>query len=141
MAGDLLDRTRLTVRRLIKDAGLTYPELTRVLLVGGSTRMPMVAAMLADETSQEPDTSLAPDEAIALGAAVFANALAGRFGKGQLKITNVNAHDLGVLGLDRVTGMPRRKIMIRRNTPLPAEVSHRFRDAQSGPEGSGHQRR
>jgi molecular chaperone DnaK len=127
MTGDLVDRTRLTVRRLIKDAGLTYAGLTRVLLVGGSTRMPMVAAMLAEEIGREPDRSLAPDEAIALGAAVYANAILGRFGEGRLRVTNVNAHDLGVLGVDRATGMPRRKIMIRRNTPLPAEATHRFR--------------
>ena len=63
---------------------------------------------------------------VAHGAAVFANALAGRFGKDGLHVTNVNAHDLGVMGVEKSTGMPRRHIMIRRNTPLPAESSTRF---------------
>jgi len=127
MSGDLLERTRLTVRRLVKDAGLKYADITRVLLVGGSTRMPMVAAMLEEETGRPPDRSLAPDEAVAHGAAIYANALAGKFGNNSLQVTNVNAHDLGVMGTERSTGMPRRFVMIKRNTPLPAEAATKFR--------------
>lgn len=136
MTGDLLERTRLTVRRLIKDAGIAYKDITRILLAGGSTRMPMVAAMLQEETSRPPDRSLAPDEAVAHGAAVYANSLAGRFGKGGLHITNVNAHDLGVMGVEKSTGMPRRHVMIRRNTALPSESTTRFQ-TQKNAKASG----
>lgn len=127
MTGDLLERTRLTVRRLVKDAKLTYADISRVLLVGGSTRMPMVAAMLEHETGKPPDRSLAPDEAVAHGAAIYASALAGHFEGEGLHVVNVNAHDLGVMGIEKSTGMPRRFTMIRRNSPLPAEAATKFK--------------
>jgi molecular chaperone DnaK len=132
MTGDLVDRTRFTVRRLVKDAKLTYADLTRILLVGGSTRMPMIPAMLEEETGKAPDRSLSPDEAVAHGAAIYANALMGRFGENQFEIINVNAHDLGILGVEKSTGMPRRRVMIPRNSPLPAESSQQFATRREG---------
>ncbi|MEO8497194.1 MAG: Hsp70 family protein, partial [Planctomycetota bacterium] len=71
----LLDRTRMTVKRLLKDAQLTWSDLTRLLLVGGSTRMPMVQTMLEQESGLRVDRSLSPDEAVAHGAALYAGML------------------------------------------------------------------
>lgn len=134
LTGDLLDRTRLTVRRLLKDAHLAWSDLTRLLLVGGATRMPMVQRMLAEESGLPPDRSLSPDEAVAHGAAIYAGWLLRR-GEPALRgmsVRNVNAHTLGVLGVDPETGRPRRKLMIPRNTPLPAAVTRSFRTLRDG---------
>ena len=65
MTADLLDRTRFTVSTVLREAQLTWKDLTRVLVVGGSTRMPMVCRMLEQESGMKVDQSLSPDEAVA----------------------------------------------------------------------------
>ena len=67
---DLLDRTRFTVVQSLKAAGLDWPDLDRILLVGGSSRMPMVREMLQQLSGKLPDASVAADEAVAHGAAL-----------------------------------------------------------------------
>ena len=128
----LLDRTRMTVKRLLKDAQLTWPDLTRLLLVGGSTRMPMVQTMLERESGLQIDRSLSPDEAVAHGAAIYAGTLlaGGKGVKQSLAVQNVSSHDLGVMGVDPVTQRPRRHIMIARNSPLPCKRSSLFTTAK-----------
>ena len=99
---DLLDRTRFTTVQALRAAGLDWTELDRVLLVGGSTRMPMVREMLRQLAGKEPDDSVAADEAVAHGAALHASLILGRQ-QGQpprFKIRNVNSHSLGVVGID-----------------------------------------
>ncbi len=174
LTGELLDRTLLTVRKVLADAasaverretrraererqrtthdvfdgsdsvlgddvpvgsavmnaGSALAEstpfaITRLLLVGGSTRMPMVQQMLEQETGLTADRSLSPDEAIAHGAALFAGLLL-KNGAERLQgisLTNVNSHDLGVLGIEQDTGRPRRSLMIPANSPLPASAT------------------
>ncbi len=122
LTGDLLDRTMLSIRRVLKDAGRSWDELTRLLLVGGATRMPMIERMLRAETGLEPDRSLAADEAVAHGAAIYA-ALQNTPDHPRfcgVSVRNVNSHDLGVLAIEPGTQMRRRKVLIPRNTPLPA---------------------
>ncbi|MDA1049167.1 MAG: Hsp70 family protein [Planctomycetota bacterium] len=128
----LLDRTRMTVKRLLKDARLTWPDLTRLLLVGGSTRMPMVQTMLEQESGLQVDRSLSPDEAVAHGAAIYAGTLmaGGKGVKQTFDVQNVSSHDLGVMGVDPTTGRPRRHIMIPRNSPLPCKRSSIFKTAK-----------
>lgn len=128
----LLDRTRMTVKRLLKDAKLDWPELTRLLLVGGSTRMPMVQTMLEQESGLKVDRSLSPDEAVAHGAAIYAGMLLGG-GEGvnlSFDVQNVSSHDLGVMGLDTATGRPRRHVMIPRNSQLPCKRASLFKTAK-----------
>lgn len=128
----LLDRTRFTIRKMVADAKLTWIEIDRIILVGGSTRMPQVSAMLLRESGIEPDASVSADEAVAHGAAIYAATLDDEeyvdlvelFG--DLEITDVNAHNLGVLGVDKKTGSRCNHVMIARNTPLPASKATRF---------------
>ena len=75
MTQDLLDRTAFTTRQTVQAAGLEWTEIDRVLLVGGSTRMPAVIDMLRQLTGKEPDCSVSPDEAVAHGAALHAGIL------------------------------------------------------------------
>ena len=131
---DLLERTRMTTDRLLRDADLTWSDLTKLLLVGGSTRMPMVLSMLEKESGLVVDRSLSPDECVAHGAAIYAGILmkhgAGA-GKG-ISISNVNSHDLGVLGIDPKTRKPRRRIVIPRNQALPTTSSKKFQTSKDG---------
>jgi molecular chaperone DnaK len=125
----LLDRTRFTVSKLISDSGLNWIEIDKIILVGGSTRMPQVQAMLLRESGMEPDGSVSADEAVAHGAAIYAATLSGSGQNEQaldLKITDVNAHNLGVLGVDKQTGSRCNHVMITRNSPLPASHATRF---------------
>jgi molecular chaperone DnaK len=128
----LLERTRMTVKRLFKDAQQNWSDLTRLLLVGGSTRMPMVQTMLEQESGLPVDRSLSPDEAVARGAAIYAGMLmtGGKGVKQTFEIHNVSSHDLGVLGVDPTTGRARRHIMIPRNSPLPCKQSSLFKTAK-----------
>lgn len=134
LTADLLDRTRFTVSSLISEAGLTWDKITRLLLVGGSTRMPMVQRMLKEVTGRTPDRSLSADEAVAHGAAIYAGLLLGA-SQGQppqVSVRNVNSHTLGVLGIERETGRPRNQVVIQKNTPLPITKVSRFQTAKHG---------
>ncbi len=124
---DLLERTRMTCERLLMDAGKLWKDITRLILVGGSTRMPMVHRMLEKESSLQVDRSLAPDEAVAHGAAIYAGILSGfPEDTAGVSVANINSHDLGVLGVDPKTKTPKRRIMIPRNTRIPATRSKTF---------------
>lgn len=130
MTADLLERTRYTTRQLFVDANVDPASLDRVLLVGGSTRMPMVVAMVKELTGLDPDRTVNPDEAVARGAAIYA---AYRLAKGRsdlpgpgFEVTQVNAHSLGVEGIDPQTMRKANVILIPRNSPLPASVKERF---------------
>ena len=129
MTQDLLDRTRFTTVQTLNAAGLQWSDITRVLLVGGSSRMPMVREMLRQVTGQEPDTSAAADEAVAMGAAIHAgNILALSAGNPpSFQIRNVNSHSLGVIGMDPATRLPRVGVLIPRNTKLPARIRRKFK--------------
>jgi len=126
---DLLDRTRFTATQTLKAAGLDWDQIDRVLLVGGSTRMPMVRQMLATLSGKEPDSSVAADEAVAHGAALRAGLLLAKTqGKPEtFKIKNVNSHSLGVVGLDPLTQRKRNGILIPRNTALPVKAKRTFK--------------
>jgi len=134
MTHDLLERTAFTTRQTLEAAGLDWKEIDRVLLVGGSTRMPAVARMIEDMSGKAPDTSVSPDEAVAHGAALHAGRLLRQF-EGQtptFSIRNVNSHSLGVVGTDSATRKPRNAILIPRNTPLPVTAKRIFRTQRAG---------
>ncbi|MEZ6124033.1 MAG: Hsp70 family protein [Planctomycetaceae bacterium] len=128
LCGDLLDRTMFTTRRLLKDADRRWSDVSRLLLVGGSSRMPMVQAMLEAESGLTVDRSLSADESVAHGAAIYAGILLNTDDPSASRITvsNVNSHDLGILGVDSQSGQARRSIMIPRNTTLPVKRAKRF---------------
>ncbi len=121
---DLLERTACTTREVLSAAHLTWKQIDRVLLVGGSTRMPMVERMLKDISGITPDHSVHPDEAVARGAAIFAGYLLSSadasLPPADFKVVDVNSHTLGIEGIDTSTGRKENMHVIRRNTPLPA---------------------
>jgi molecular chaperone DnaK len=135
LTGDLLERTAYTTRQMIATAGLDWKNVSRVLLVGGSTRMPMVPRMLRALSGIEPDRSVNPDEAVARGAALYANFLLTVAEPGAIpnfQVVNVNAHSLGIEGIEPETLRKSNIILIPRNTPLPANCTERFATKTDG---------
>ena len=130
---DLLDRTRFTTTQTLRAAGLDWKDIERVLLVGGSTRMPMVHEMILQLSGKQPDDSVAADEAVAHGAALHASLiLARQAGKPEaFKIKNVNSHSLGVVGVESLTKRRRNGILIPRNTPLPVTAKRVFKTTKA----------
>ena len=128
LCGDLIDRTMMTTRKALKEANRTWKDVSRLLLVGGSSRMPMVQDMLESESNLKVDRSLSADESVAHGAAIYAGILLSTDQRLSSKISvhNVNSHDLGLLGLDKDTGGQRRSLMIPRNSRLPVKKGKRF---------------
>lgn len=131
LTAHLLDRTRFTVSKLLTDSHTKWETVDRILLVGGSTRMPQVARMLEKESGITIDRTLSPEEAVAHGAAVYASIAGNRdFGSvpdvESVQITDVNSHHLGVIGIDTTTGLRTRRVMIPKNTRLPAKESATF---------------
>jgi molecular chaperone DnaK len=132
MNRDLLDRTETTTTLVLKEAGLKWDQVDRVLLVGGATRMPMVVEMLRRLTGKEPDRSVSPDEVVAHGAALYAEMLARSAASVNAKceLVNVNSHSLGVVGIDPNTAGRAIRVLIPKNTPLPARASRMFKTAK-----------
>ncbi|MFO7905904.1 MAG: Hsp70 family protein [Planctomycetota bacterium] len=134
MTLDLLDRTSFTTRQTLKAAGFEWSDIDRILLVGGSTRMPSVRRMLQDLSGIEPDRSVSPDEAVAHGAALHAGLLLDKH-EGrvpQFQVRNVNSHSLGVVATESQTKRVLNAVLIPRNTPLPAEKKKVFRTQKHG---------
>jgi molecular chaperone DnaK len=136
MTRDLLDRTQFTVRQVLRAADLDWGAIDRVLLVGGSSRMPAVVDMLRQLSGKEPDASVSPDEAVAQGAALHAGLIVAK-SQGQppaFKIRNVNSHSLGVVGTDPATKRKRTAILIPRNTALPVRAHRVFKTSKDNQE-------
>lgn len=134
MTLDLLERTAFTTRQTLQAAGLTWDAIDRILLVGGSTRMPAVGRMLRELSGKEPDRSVSPDEAVAHGAALHASLTLARH-EGRVppfRIRNVNSHSLGVVATDAQTKQAVNAILIPRNTPLPVSAKRTFRTHKAG---------
>ncbi len=129
MTQDLLDRTAFTTRQTLQAAGLQWKDIERILLVGGSTRMPAVGNMLKELSGLVPDRSVSPDEAVSHGAALHARLLLDQFAgrTPQFRIKNVNSHSLGVVATDPKTNRKRNAVLIPRNTPLPVASKRVFK--------------
>src|SRR5690606_35622897 len=115
-------------------AQLDWGDIDRVLLVGGSSHMPMVRDMLRQLAGMEPDVSASPDEAVAHGAALHAGLLLAKSSgqKPTFALRNVNSHSLGVVGTDPKTGRKRNADLVPRNTPLPVTAERVFRTKRAG---------
>jgi molecular chaperone DnaK len=130
LTADLLERTVFTARQTLQAAGLIWSEIDRLLLVGGSSRMPAVRRALSAVSGITPEAAVNPDEAVARGAAVYARYLLGQRGSGhyvpKLRIADVNSHSLGLEGVNLDTLLKQNVPLIPRNTSLPCEVKRTF---------------
>ena len=121
---DLVERTAVPVQNALKDAGLNANELSKVLLVGGSTRIPAVQDKVKQLTGHEPSKTLNPDECVAIGASIQGGKLAGDAGAGEILLLDVTPLSLSI---ETMGGVATR--LIERNTTIPAKKSEVFSTA------------
>jgi len=128
-----IDRTMDIVEATLKEAGLNWSNIDRVLLVGGSTRIPLVQERIRELSGKEPEAGINPDEVVAMGAAIVAAVEVGepvRDSEGEeimsVKIQDVTAHGLGIDTWDEEEQKNYNNIFIPKNTPIPAKVTRMY---------------
>lgn len=145
LCAGVFDKTRTIVEIVMDDAQMRPSDLSKVLLVGGSSRMPAIRNLVRQQLQMEPSCELNPDEAVALGAAYYADLLcngqapaeseparasfsggAPRAAAANIPFTDVNSHGLGVVIWDEDSQGEINSIIIPKNTPIPAQETNQY---------------
>ncbi len=121
---DLLDRTESMMEMTLEDANLSWSDIDKILLVGGSTRMRAVQTLVEKISGKKPSMELHPDEAVSLGAALLGNIIEDGNELSQIKISDVNSHSLGIVCLDMERRERYNSIILPRNTKVLTKMSN-----------------
>ena len=125
ITSDLVDRTKDPVNKAVDDAGLSFTDIDHIILVGGSTRIPSIQALVKTMTGKDPHKGVNPDEVVASGAAIQAGVL-----KGDVKDVLLLDVTPLTLGVETKGGIVAK--MIERNTTIPTKRSETFTTAEDG---------
>jgi molecular chaperone DnaK len=131
LTNDLLGQTEILIQKVLEDTGYRFEQISQVLMVGGSTRMPMCKSLIRRLTGKEPNQTLNPDECVALGAAIQAGLEISRCENsseksgivGLMKIQDVTAHSLGMVVISADGKLYENAIILAKNSPIPSEDS------------------
>jgi molecular chaperone DnaK len=141
-----LETTTALIRSLFNSAKVNFNEVDRILMIGGSTRIPKVREIVKNVFSKEPDISINPDEAVSLGASIVAALELIKIDKneieskvvekiGSLQITDVISHSIGIEAGIPGSNQKINSILIKKNTPIPFDVSKEFVTQMQGQTG------
>ncbi|WP_028309254.1 Hsp70 family protein [Desulfitibacter alkalitolerans] len=138
MIEDLLKETMDKVQEVLTQAELTVEEIDEILLVGGSTRIPMVSRLISQFFGKSPRKDVHPDEAVALGAAVQAGIKSGLLSKSGMVVTDVAPFSMGISVLEQWKGISYRpggfSVIIPKNTTIPVTRSEKYYTVNDGQE-------
>lgn len=146
----ILDTTISVMQRTLDEANLTYDDIDKILLVGGSTRIPIIRSMIKEETGMEPSSEVHPDEAVAIGAAYHAVDVVKRMADGTFRteksasnqknetidvksadvpdldknytFRDITSHGIGIVIYDDIQGKSVNSVIMEKNTEIPAEI-------------------
>ncbi len=133
LTAHLVERTHHPIDVVLSDTGLLPADIDRILLVGGSTRMPMIARDIRSYLDQDPEVALNPDYAVAQGASVMAAIIEGKIsGEDSLVMTDVNPFSLGIEVLNTMLMATEMSVIIPRNTTVPVVKSEIYYTCSDG---------
>lgn len=121
----LYSRSEISMKKALRDAGLTFDDIHKIILVGGSSKIPYISERIEALTGKQPSKEVNPDEAVALGAALYANMLDESAAKGR--VIDVCSHSIGIVVIGSLEDKQRvNHILIPRNSSLPVSIEQTF---------------
>lgn len=112
-------RTEASVKKAVRDAGLDFSQIGKVVLVGGSSKIPLIQNEIEKLTGKKPSMDMSPDEAVALGAAIYADMQGDT--QPEVKVSDVCSHGIGILVVTKELNMANH-VLIHRNSSIPCSV-------------------